>query len=288
MKAYTNIVASFAVLALCIAGPLKASALASDAQTVLTQDEIVSVPDGGYADFKSFATINNGENETARVHVVSWRDIPFQTVKRQSYDYSCGSAAVATLLSYVYGDKTSEQDVFKAMFNHGDQDKIRKEGFSLLDMSNYLNRRGFKSVGYRSTLEKLVKLQAPFIALINNAGYNHFVIVKSVRGGAVLVGDSNKGNVIYPASDFVKMWNGIALIVVNQAHKAREAFANPKEWTYARATTQLRNSDLPPAINATSYEAPMNSQIAPTNIDVLSGVNSAVTSITSQVSAGTP
>ena len=29
------------------------------------------------------------------IGVTSWRDIPFRTVVRQQYDYSCGSAAVA-------------------------------------------------------------------------------------------------------------------------------------------------------------------------------------------------
>ncbi len=35
-----------------------------------------------------------------RVGVISYRDLPFQTVVRQQYDFSCGSASLATLLRY--------------------------------------------------------------------------------------------------------------------------------------------------------------------------------------------
>jgi predicted double-glycine peptidase len=76
----------------------------------------------------------------ARVEVTSWRDIPFRTIVRQRYDFSCGSAAVATMLTYSYGLPTTENDAFSAMWSVGDQKKIIQSGFSLLDMKHYLNR----------------------------------------------------------------------------------------------------------------------------------------------------
>ena len=84
----------------------------------------------------------HGEGAGASVKVTSWRDIPFRTVVRQQYDFSCGSAAVATLLTYQYGRKVSEAEVFKAMYAVGDQEKIQKVGFSMLDMKRYLDEHG--------------------------------------------------------------------------------------------------------------------------------------------------
>ena len=49
------------------------------------------------------------------VSVISWRDIPFRSVVRQQYDYSCGSAAVATLLRHHYGITVPENEVFQSM-----------------------------------------------------------------------------------------------------------------------------------------------------------------------------
>ncbi|MDE3060597.1 MAG: peptidase C39, partial [Pseudomonadota bacterium] len=63
-------------------------------------------------------------------HIHSLRDMRYAGVVRQRYDFSCGSAAVATLLTYHYRRPVEEPDVLAAMFRQGDRDKIRKEGFS--------------------------------------------------------------------------------------------------------------------------------------------------------------
>ncbi|MDD5586459.1 MAG: C39 family peptidase [Alphaproteobacteria bacterium] len=211
--------------------------------------------------------VGNGMIETVSVRVISWRDLPFQTVKRQAFDFSCGSAAVATLLSYVYGLPASEEHVFKTMFAHGNQNKIRREGFSLLDMSRYLNSRGLKAKGYRLDFARIEKHKAPFIALIKHDGYSHFVVVKSMKGPLVLVGDPSKGNVVYTRQDFAKVWNGISLVVTNEARKAREAFADSADWHYARATAfAALGNDI---VND-SVDLPFpNWQIAPTGLDII-------------------
>src|SRR5690349_12408435 len=67
------------------------------------------------------------------------KEIRFQRVVKQEYDFSCGSAALATLLTYHYNRPTLEDTALKAMFKEGDQERIRKEGFSMLDMKHYLD-----------------------------------------------------------------------------------------------------------------------------------------------------
>lgn len=224
------------------------------------------------------ASVSNGTNETIDVSVTSWVDLPFQTVTRQAYDYSCGSAAIATLLTYIYGDTTPEETVFREMFNQGDQEKIKREGFSLLDMRNYLSRRGYKATGYKLAFTSIQKYKVPFIALVNNEGYHHFVVVKSAGNGAVLVGDPAKGNVIYSSDDFAALWNGLALVVTNHASSARTAFARADEWTYAHPRAMPREEITSLDLGASSLPYP-NWQIAPTNIDILSSVAKAATSV---------
>ena len=69
-----------------------------------------------------------------QVPVTSIRQARWAGTLLQQYDFSCGSAAVATLLTHHYGYPISEQAVFEEMYAGGDQPRIQKEGFSLLDM----------------------------------------------------------------------------------------------------------------------------------------------------------
>jgi predicted double-glycine peptidase len=85
------------------------------------------------------------DGATYRVPVKSMKELKFSSTTRQQYDFSCGSAALATLLTYHYGYPINETVAFKAMWEIGDQAKIRREGFSLLDMQRYLASIGFKA-----------------------------------------------------------------------------------------------------------------------------------------------
>lgn len=147
------------------------------------------------------------------VSVTSWRDIPFRTVVRQQYDYSCGSAAVATMLRFHYGLAVNEAEVFQSMYQRGDQARIRSVGFSMLDMRTYLEGRGFRADGLRLSLDRLATLDVPAIALITHDNYRHFVVVKGVSADRVLVGDPTFGIQTYSRAEFERIWNGVVLAI---------------------------------------------------------------------------
>lgn len=137
----------------------------------------------------------------------------FETVVRQQYDFSCGSAALATLLRFHYDDPQSEQSVFLGMFRDGDQAQIRSLGFSLLDMKRYLAARGVEADGYRVTLAQIAKAHIPGIALIDFNGYKHFVVVKGMQDGMLLLGDPSLGLRREDAASFMKQWNGVFFVI---------------------------------------------------------------------------
>lgn len=151
----------------------------------------------------------NGGSLYALSGVTTLRDMPFRTVVRQQYDYSCGSAALATLLRFHYGVDVTEGDIFKAMYVQGDQAKIQKVGFSLLDMKRYLASRGYKADGYRISADVLAHMRSPSIAVITVGSYKHFVVIKGAGGGRILVGDPALGMKSYRQADFEKIWSGI-------------------------------------------------------------------------------
>lgn len=163
------------------------------------------------------------------VPVTSLKEARFRTTLRQQYDFSCGSATMATLLTYHYDHPVTEQEVFLAMYEQGDKEKIRVEGFSMLDMKKYLDQNGFRAEGYRASLDQLSKAGIPAIALIKEAGYNHFVLIKGIRDGKLLIGDPAVGTRTISRTDFEKMWtNGILFAIRNS--KAKNNFNRVQEW----------------------------------------------------------
>ena len=164
------------------------------------------------------------------VKVTSLKEARFRFTIRQQHDFSCGSAALATLLTFHYDDAVSEEEVFKAMFDTGNQEKIRKEGFSLLDMKNYLEINSYQAAGYRVTLDRLSEIGVPAIVLINIKGYKHFVVVKGVSKKDVLVGDPALGTRVIPRAEFEPMWNGLIFVILNQKNLAKNHFNRDQEW----------------------------------------------------------
>lgn len=162
--------------------------------------------------------------------VTSMKGARFRAMIRQQYDFSCGSAALSTLLTFHYGYKVSEEQVFAEMYAGGNQSKIRQEGFSLFDMKRYLENHGFQADGFEAPLEKLAEAGIPAIVLINENGYNHFVVIKGLRDGRVLVGDPSGGTRAVTQEAFARLWtNGILFVISNRQDQAK--FNLAAEWS---------------------------------------------------------
>lgn len=166
------------------------------------------------------------------IPVTSLKEARFRTTVRQQYDFSCGSAAVATLLTYQYGIAVDEAEVFRHMYATGDQGRIRAEGFSLLDMRRYLASRGFQADGFQVPLDRLLEQGLPAIVLVNDRGYRHFVVVRGLRHGRVLIADPARGSRAIPRRDFERLWDNRVLFVV---HNRRElaSFNQSRDWNLA-------------------------------------------------------
>jgi len=167
----------------------------------------------------------------SNVQATSLQEAKFAQVVRQQYDFSCGSAAVATLLTFHYARQTNEQDAFGAMYAAGDKEKIATAGFSLLDMKSYLNSIGYMADGYQATLDTLESAGVPAIALINYRGYRHFVVIKGIQNDEVLIGDPALGVKFMSRSGFEALWdNGILFIIKNKPEVGQHYFNQTTEW----------------------------------------------------------
>jgi len=172
------------------------------------------------------------------VKITSLKELRFKRTIRQQHDFSCGSAALATLLTFHYDHPITEEEIFNAMFEQGNKEKIEQEGFSLLDMKRYLETLGYLASGYQDTsLDKVRQVGIPVIVLINNGGYMHFVVIKGVNDEDVLVGDPAIGIRTIPRKEFDTIWNHLVFVITNFQTTA-DSFNKAAEW-HVRETSPL-------------------------------------------------
>ena len=191
---------------------------------------IAALPLGSRAE-TPVTVVGNG-NGVYTVHLTSLKEARYKSTIHQKYDFSCGSAAVATLLTYQYGYPVNEQVAFEQMYAHGDKQKINKEGFSLLDIKQYLEANGFDADGFEVPLAKLQQENLPAIVLIDEKGYHHFVVIKGIRDDRVLVGDPARGTRTMPIRQFNELWKNHLVFVIHN-RRSLAVFNNPADWHVA-------------------------------------------------------
>lgn len=139
-----------------------------------------------------------------------------RNIVKQQYDYSCGSAALATLLNAHLGESLSEEQVVQGLMRYGDPKKIEeRRAFSLLDMKRFVEVLGYKASGYKAEFEDLKKIGKPAIVPIEFYGYKHFVVFRGIYQGHVFVADPFMGNTSYTVERFVDMWPQKIVFVVS-------------------------------------------------------------------------
>jgi predicted double-glycine peptidase len=164
-----------------------------------------------------YAQVAIDPSETRATKVVrTFKQIRDEQVVRQKWDMTCGAAAVSTLLTYDFKDKTPETAVVAWLLRRSDPVKVQaRGGFSLLDLKHFVQARGYQAEGFSEmSLEELADLKIPAIVPIHSKGVDHFVIVRGVFGDRVALADPAFGNMSMKARKFQGVWKqGIAFII---------------------------------------------------------------------------
>jgi len=158
---------------------------------------------------------------TIRERVKPLSEIKNERLEKQMYDFSCGSAALATLLNYYLGENFDEMQVINGLLRYGDTKKIiKRRAFSLLDMKIFVNALGYKGVGYKAEIEDMEALDMPCIIPIKIHGFRHFVVFKEIFENHVFIADPSMGNISFTIFEFKKMWyKNIAFVVYSKRGK---------------------------------------------------------------------
>ena len=149
--------------------------------------------------------------------VKSFKDLKFTNMIRQTRDYSCGAASIATILTYYIGRETSEEEVLNVILSNADDlkaERVKEKGLSLLDLKTYGESLGYKVNGYKlPDYHDITKLRIPAIVLIDHRGLSHFVVVKGAIGQDVFIADPARGNTKISLEEFGRMWGNILLVL---------------------------------------------------------------------------
>ena len=140
-------------------------------------------------------------------------------VVKQKLDYSCGAAALATLMRNYFDEDTSEKEIL-ALLDIRIKDLPKKEkkrkkenGFSLLDLKAVANLKGYQAAGFRLTLDQLRKLNTPVIVFVKPLGYHHFAVLRGVVGDRVFLADPTRGNLRLNSARFEEEYSGIVFVL---------------------------------------------------------------------------
>jgi len=159
--------------------------------------------------------------------VQSLRERKFSDIVEQKTDFSCGAAALATVLRQAYWLDVDEEHIIKGMLVNSDQDLVRTQGFSMLDMKRYVESIGMRARGYRIPPEKLEAVTIPVVVLMEIRGYKHFVVMQRAQKDWVYIADPVLGHKRYSHEDFVKGWNGIVFAIIGPGYDKANALLDP-------------------------------------------------------------
>ncbi len=180
-------------------------------RSIVTTCAAVAIPFFLFGSLSQAANIGIGSGTRVNVPVQSMKDLRDKDLVKQRLDYSCGAAALATILRYGFGDEVTEREILINLFDLLSEDEKglrRKEGFSLLDLQQVAQARGYKAQGFRLAPEYLPKLGGPVIVFIEPRGYKHFAVLRGAKGDRIYLADPSRGNVRMPAYRFLDAWIG--------------------------------------------------------------------------------
>jgi predicted double-glycine peptidase len=137
---------------------------------------------------------------TGTLPVHSWKAARDARIVKQNLDYSCGAAALATILQSFYGMHTSEEELLDAIG--------KNDAASFADMARVLPRFGFKAVGISLSFEQLQRLKIPALLHLRHQQQDHFTVLRGIGKAMVWLGDPSWGNRRLSAQRFLAMWEG--------------------------------------------------------------------------------
>jgi uncharacterized protein len=150
-------------------------------------------------------------------YVCNWKQLKQMNIVMQKRDYSCGAAAMATVLQYFWSDNVTENQILaaieKILTPEEMQDRIKK-GLAISDLRRAAVEMGYLSTVGTLTFTQLSESKVPLIVGISPDGYDHFVVYRGMDCDYVYLADPIRGNIRLTHHEFVHQWQKNAALVI--------------------------------------------------------------------------
>lgn len=147
----------------------------------------------------------------------SWQERRYTSVVRQVLEFSCGSASLATLLTFFLGRPTTEAEVISLLRQRypaeADWREKQLRGFSFEDITFAAEQLGFQAQAARIEVTQLSRLAGPVIVHLNKGSWQHFSVLRATRDGFHYIADPIQGQVTMLDHEFRREFTGAILAV---------------------------------------------------------------------------
>lgn len=187
----------------------------------------------------------------------SFHELRYEGVVGQTNEYTCGAAAVASILTYFYGISTSESEILnlakEAMQMRGEEPS-QGHGLTAYDLKKGLEAEGIEANGFQVTPQALrdyfVRGGLPVIIHLTKPE-KHFVVAVGMAGNQIVLADPSWGRSIIPFTVLIseRGYSEVVLVPIPSPELAIRAEIEQKKtlvWAQERliALAWLRE-DLP-------------------------------------------
>lgn len=179
----------------------------------------------------SYATAQTDERPPVRSpgrlferRVVSWNELKTQNIVMQRRDFSCGAAAMATVLRYHWGEDVNETQILVALERMLTPEQLRdreERGLLLGDLEDVAKEMGYVAATGTLKLDKLLQSKVPVVVGIRFGETNHFVVFRGWYDRFVFLADPIRGNVRMTRTGFADKWIENAILVVAPQGKTK-------------------------------------------------------------------
>lgn len=172
-----------------------------------------SVPSFKNDELSAYARDSTGR---FRKEVDSLEKVKTKNVVTQDHEYTCGAAALATIMQYYFDDDVSEKDILDIIERQLSKADWVEKFASGLSFQDLINAAKSKQLGYEAEARELkitdlIKLTAPVIVPIETETFSHFVVYRGIIDDRVYLADPIAGNIRMPIDKFREQWTGAAL-----------------------------------------------------------------------------
>ena len=176
----------------------------------------------------------------SQLYVKNARQIRNENVVMQQRDFSCGAAALATILNYYWEENVSETYLLVLVAKLLTKEELRDRvanGLSLMDLKRVAQAGGYTAIVGKFSIERLGESKLPLIVAITVNDYDHFVVYRGRDENFIYLADPIRGKLRVPVATFVEQWQKNAILAV----------IKPKSKPNQRSPLLVQPTDKDPA-----------------------------------------